>query len=882
MMDAEGVLDYAELVHRSRILLDRPRGRRHPAPRDRLRLRRRVPGHRPGPGAAAADAGRLGRRRRGGGRPGPVDLRLPRRRGARHPRLPRPVPHAPTAPRPRCSRCSRPGGSGRPCWPPAAASRPGWASRGRCRPRCTRPSGTPEPDPTRPRGRVEVLTCTSAGAEAEHIAEILRAAHLRDGLAWEQMAVLVRSGRASIPPLTRALVAAGVPVEVAGDEIPLAADPAVRPLLLALQVATRSRRAGPGGGAAAAHLAARRPGHDGHPAAGPGAAPGGAGRAGRDGAAAAVARAAGAGACASPSCWPSATAVADAEAAAALADLLRRCEPGGGRRGTAEEVLWLLWSRTGWPERLRREAAYGGDTGPAGQPRPGRRVRPVRHRRPQRGGRRPPRGDRLPGRGGGPADPRRHPAGGRAARRRASGCSPRTGPRGWSGSSSWSPASRRARWPDVRRRGSLLEADRLGRRGRLRGRAHRAADRGGAAAVLRRLHPGPRAGWWSRPSPGRRGRATSRPGSWPSSGSRCSSCPVGRAGPLSLAALVGELRRVSVDPESPADAAGAGRRCGWPGSPTRAGADGRPLVPAADPTPWWGMRRADRRRPPRRRPRGARPAVRQPAGQRAGLPAAVVPGAAGARRARPQHRRELRLAGARAGRARGADATTPRSSPATSTRSGTSSTSTPTGCPPSSGWRPSRRWSGSPPGRRPRPASELLGTEVPFSCEVDARRRARAPHRDGRPGRAGPRRPGPHRRLQDLAGGAQPPPTSRCRTSWGSTSWPSRPARSPRWPAPAPARRAPSWSTCGSRTARPATRRSSSRPSLDDVPFPLGPARRPTTRTTRPPTWVHRRLAEAAEVIRSERFEARIGAACRYCPFRGSCPTQAAGQQVVA
>ena len=42
-----------------------------------------------------------------------------------------------------------------------------------------------------------------------------------------------------IPGLTGALAAAGVPVEVAGDEIPLAANPAVRPLLLALQVAAR-------------------------------------------------------------------------------------------------------------------------------------------------------------------------------------------------------------------------------------------------------------------------------------------------------------------------------------------------------------------------------------------------------------------------------------------------------------------------------------------------------------------------------------------------------------------------------------------------------------------------------------------------------------------
>ena len=89
-----------------------------------------------------------------------------------------------------------------------------------------------EAAPGLPRGTVEVFTCSSRGAEADQIAEILRAAHLRDGLAWTEMAVLVRSGRTMIPGLTRALVAAGVPVEVAGDEIPLAADPAARPLLL--------------------------------------------------------------------------------------------------------------------------------------------------------------------------------------------------------------------------------------------------------------------------------------------------------------------------------------------------------------------------------------------------------------------------------------------------------------------------------------------------------------------------------------------------------------------------------------------------------------------------------------------------------------------------
>ena len=52
----------------------------------------------------------------------------------------------------------------------------------------------PQPGPGLSRGAVEAFTCSSPGAEAEHIAEILRSAHLRDGLDWTEMAVLVRAG----------------------------------------------------------------------------------------------------------------------------------------------------------------------------------------------------------------------------------------------------------------------------------------------------------------------------------------------------------------------------------------------------------------------------------------------------------------------------------------------------------------------------------------------------------------------------------------------------------------------------------------------------------------------------------------------------------------
>ena len=90
-------------------------------------------------------------------------------------------------------------------------------------------------DPEYGDGEVSVRTYATAAAEAEHIALLLREAHLHDELPWDEMAVLVRSGTASLPRLQRALVAAGVPVEIASDETPLSAEPAVRALMAALR-----------------------------------------------------------------------------------------------------------------------------------------------------------------------------------------------------------------------------------------------------------------------------------------------------------------------------------------------------------------------------------------------------------------------------------------------------------------------------------------------------------------------------------------------------------------------------------------------------------------------------------------------------------------------
>ncbi len=91
----------------------------------------------------------------------------------------------------------------------------------------------PESDHPSP-GRVDLVTFDTERAEAEHLADLLRRAHLEEGVAWSDMAVLVRSGRTTIPPLRRALAAAGVPVDVASDDTPLVREPAVAPLLDAL------------------------------------------------------------------------------------------------------------------------------------------------------------------------------------------------------------------------------------------------------------------------------------------------------------------------------------------------------------------------------------------------------------------------------------------------------------------------------------------------------------------------------------------------------------------------------------------------------------------------------------------------------------------------
>jgi superfamily I DNA/RNA helicase/RecB family exonuclease len=217
-------------------------------------------------------------------------------------------------------------------------------------------------------GRVEVLTFDTERAESEHLADLLRRAHLEDGVAWSDMAVLVRSGRTSIPALRRALAGADVPVEVASDDTPLVQEPAVRFLVDAL--------------GAVVNLANDDPQSDGYVdpqrAHGLFQSP----LAGLDAtdvrALARVLRirekgeveAAGRAPRSSPELLRAA--LLDATAfgglddspavakAAGLARLLARAQSRLADGTTAEEVLWELWAGTSWPARLQSGITRGG------------------------------------------------------------------------------------------------------------------------------------------------------------------------------------------------------------------------------------------------------------------------------------------------------------------------------------------------------------------------------------------------------------------------------------------------------------------------------------------------------------------------------------------
>ncbi|MCX4983308.1 ATP-dependent DNA helicase [Streptomyces sp. NBC_00572] len=466
--------------------------------------------------------------------------------------------------------------------------------------------------PVRDGGRAEAYTYPTASAEAENIADLLRRAHLEDGVPWQDMAVLTRAA-ASLPSLRRALTSAGVPVETDAADTPLRHEPAVAPLLLALRAVASvvgMRSAGAEGVVTTDDGVAPDPEHVEPDAtaewlptetalellASPLAGVDPAdlrrlGRALRD-----EERAAG-NKVPPPSDVLLARALAQPERLVAhdpaysrgahrLGDLLRKTRVLLADGGTAEEALWVLWSGTPWPGRLERAALRGG---PAGR-NADRDLDAVcalfeTAARAE---------ERVGGRGvlnfleeldaqdiAADTLTRRHT--------RPDAVRLMTAHR--SKGLEWSfvvvAGVQEGLWPDLRRRGSLLEADRIGRDGLAEPltpgallaeerrlfyvAATRARDRLVVTAV----------------------KAPAEDGDQPSRfltelGAEPKDVPGRPRRPLAVSAMVAELRATTVDPDaSPALRDAAAHRLAELAALTDE--DGQPLVPAAHPDRWWGL-----------------------------------------------------------------------------------------------------------------------------------------------------------------------------------------------------------------------------------------------------------------------------------------------------
>ncbi|WP_029553337.1 ATP-dependent DNA helicase [Streptomyces somaliensis] len=523
--------------------------------------------------------------------------------------------------------------------------------------------------PVREGGRVEAYTFPTASAELDNIADVLRRAHLEDGVPWSDMAVLVRAGARSLPSLRRALTSAGVPLEVDGADVALRHEPAVAPLLTALRATAAAALRPPG--AAGAPEAAGAPGE--RPA---GEGPGDGGRgpeaAGTD---APGPEAAGTPASDTPGVgdpgmeegapapdapgtegpdtgdpgpqdtapWldtetaltlltsplggmdaadlrrlgralrdeeraagdkappPSdvllARALAEPERLVAhdpayargaqhLGRLLRETRDLLALGGTAEEALWHLWNGTGWPNRLHRAALRGG---PAGR-NADRDLDAVcalfdtAARAEERTG----------GRGAlnflaelQAQDIAADTLSGRQARPDAVRLMTAHRSKGLEWGLVVVAGVQEGLWPDLRRRGSLLEADRIGRDGLAEPltpgallaeerrlfyvAATRARDRLVVTAVKAPAEDGDQPSRFLAELGVEPRDVTTRP-----------------RRPLAVAALVAELRATTVDPDaSPALRDAAARRLARLAA--LADEEGQPLVPAAHPYRWWGL-----------------------------------------------------------------------------------------------------------------------------------------------------------------------------------------------------------------------------------------------------------------------------------------------------
>ncbi|MFI6400790.1 ATP-dependent helicase [Streptomyces sp. NPDC050548] len=464
-----------------------------------------------------------------------------------------------------------------------------------------------ELSPVRDGGRVEVYTYPTPGTELDNIADILRRAHLEDGVPWNDMAVLVRAGSRTIPTVRRALTAAGVPLDIDGDDLPLRHEPAVAPLLTALRAVAVAEASGD---APAEADDSDSDASDESPTgtswldtetaltllASPLAAMDAAdlrrlGRALRE------EERAGGNPVPPPSDELLTRALAEPERLVAhdptyargaqrLGALLRKARERLAGGGTAEEALWDLWQGTPWPGRLERATLRGGAAGRNAD----RDLDAVcalfatAARAEERTG----------GRGAlnfleeiDAEDIAADTLTRRAVRPDAVRLMTAHRSKGLEWRVVVVAGVQEGLWPDLRRRGSLLEADRIGRDGLAEPltpgallaeerrlfyvAATRARERLVVTAVKAPADDG------DQPS-----RFLTELGVEPKD-------VTGRPRrPLSVAALVAELRATTVDPRvSGTLREAAARRLARLAA--LADEDGRPLVPSAHPYRWWGM-----------------------------------------------------------------------------------------------------------------------------------------------------------------------------------------------------------------------------------------------------------------------------------------------------
>ncbi|RKT52698.1 ATP-dependent helicase [Saccharothrix australiensis] len=231
------------------------------------------------------------------------------------------------------------------------------AAVGRLAGRLPGASPTREVTPVAGAGAVRVRLFASGAQEASWVADQLRRAHLIDEVPWSEMAVIARSATRALPVLQRALLAAGVPVAVPTDEIPLARQPAVAPFLALLRCAASPGAldedtaamllASPLGGADPLALRRLRRGLRRLEMA-----------AGRD-------RPSGELLVEVIESEDRLAALEDAEAQPArrVAGLLRKARKGIAEGHSVEQVLWDLWQATGLQSRWVAQAARHGTAG---------------------------------------------------------------------------------------------------------------------------------------------------------------------------------------------------------------------------------------------------------------------------------------------------------------------------------------------------------------------------------------------------------------------------------------------------------------------------------------------------------------------------------------